>query len=367
MFWDIVTYTLYASFAGIIFYYFYFFIRLLSREKPGDGKYRSVSVILCARNEAINLQEGLDLIIQQEYSDFEVVLVDDGSSDETGNIMEEAANNSEYVKFYRLDIDKSKYPGKKYALQFGIEQAQNEIILVTDADCEPISKAWISEMLAPFDDQTDLVLGFGPYYKRNGIQNMNARYECVYTAIKYLSFAKAGIPYMGVGRNMAYRRQVFFDNNGFDSHIHVPSGDDDLFVREIANRKNTKIQLSKASQMWSESALGWKEFIRQKHRHLSVGFYYKPLLKYLLGFDLLSIYGFYFSLLLLLVFNKLTFYVIFIVICKLLIHTILFGVLYRRMHYKLWTVLTPLVDLIHIISYFYISIKVLINKTVIWR
>ena len=190
----------------------------------GDGKYRSVSVILCARNEATNLQEGLDLIIQQEYSNFEVVLVDDGSSDETGKIMEEAANNSEHVKFYRLDIDKSKYPGKKYALQFGIEQAQNEIILVTDADCEPITKAWISEMIAPFDDQTDLVLGFGPYYKRNGIQNMNARYECVYTAIKYLSFAKAGIPYMGVGRNMAYRRKVFFDNNGFDSHIAVEVG-----------------------------------------------------------------------------------------------------------------------------------------------
>ena len=357
----------YASFITILFYYLYFFVRVLGGQKKGDGFKRSVSVIICARNEADNLSQGLVKILQQDYPHYEVILVDDGSDDETQEIMQDAANTYPFVHFYRLDIDKNIYPGKKYALDFGIRKANNEIILVTDADCEPVGNSWIAKMLEPFDNKTDLVLGFGPYYKRDSIQNRVARYECIYTAIKYFSFAKAGIPYMGVGRNMAYKKQAFLDNNGFDSHIHVPSGDDDLFVREIAKKGNTKIQLDKASFMWSEAAIGWRAFVRQKHRHLSVGFYYKPLLKIMLGIDMLSVYTFIASFILLLITNKLSKFLIIILMCKLLVHTILFALVYRKMHYRCNALLTPLVDFLHIISYFYISIKVLINKTIIWR
>lgn len=364
---DALSYILISSFGVILFYYFYFFIRLWGHKNTFQSNDYKVSVIVCSRNEKDNLEQNLKSIIQQKYLDFELLLIDDGSTDGGELYMSQLAEDYEFIHYHRLDIDKKKYPGKKYALQYGVEQANNEIILVTDADCQAVSDQWIEHMIGSFDEQTDLVIGYGPYYKKQGWFNAMARYECVYTAIKYLSFAKAEIPYMGVGRNMAYRKQVFIDNKGFESHIHIPSGDDDLFVREIAKKGNVKVQTHPDSFMWSASAENFKLFVRQKHRHLSVGFYYKPMLKFLLGMDLMSIYMFHMSMLILLFMNELTLLVICLFFSKMIIQSIVFGKIYRQFKLQLGILTTPIVDFLHIISYFYISMKVLIKNTVIWR
>jgi hypothetical protein len=134
-----------------------------------------------------------------------------------------------------------------------------------------------------FSKEKQLVLGFGTYKKLSGFLNKLIRFETFITAIQYFSYAKNGIPYMGVGRNLAYTNNLFFDNNGFMSHMDIKSGDDDLFVNEVANKVNTTICFSKESFTISEPKKTWKEWIHQKRRHISTAKHYKQKHKLLLG------------------------------------------------------------------------------------
>ena len=152
--------------------------------------------------------------------------------------------------------------GKKNALSRGIYHAKNDILLLTDADCYAKSNQWAKAMVSTLDENISVGLGYGPYETQQGLLNAFIRYETVYTAIQYFSFALWGIPYMGVGRNMIYKKELFFQAGGFDKHSHIASGDDDLFVNAIANKKNTSIVIHKNSQMNSAPKKTWKAYFK---------------------------------------------------------------------------------------------------------
>ena len=177
-------------------------------------------------------------------------------------------------------------PGKKFPLSVGIKTAKHEILLLTDADCLPATEHWISSMQSAYEDQTEIVLGYGAFHKKKGWLNKLIRWECYHTALQYFSYAKAGLPYMGVGRNLSYRKRVFYRHNGFTSHHQISGGDDDLFVNMAANKSNTRIQLDPNSFTLSKPATNWKQWMRQKNRHYSTGKYYKAIHKFILVFDL---------------------------------------------------------------------------------
>jgi hypothetical protein len=94
-------------------------------------------------------------------------------------------------------------------------------------------------------------------------------------AIQYFSFARIGMPYMGVGRNLAYRKSFFIEKKGFVNHYHVSSGDDDLFVNQNGNRKNTRIEFVPESHTVSEPKADLQSWIYQKSRHATTGKFYK--------------------------------------------------------------------------------------------
>ena len=128
-----------------------------------DNVQPSVSIIICAKNESNNLQSFLPLIFEQEYSDYEVIVVNDGSFDDTVNILKDF--QSKYNNLYVTNIpeDVNIIRRKKLALTVGIKAAKNEILLLTDADCRPSSKHWISKMVSQFKPGTEFVLGIGDY------------------------------------------------------------------------------------------------------------------------------------------------------------------------------------------------------------
>ena len=243
-----------------------------------------VSVIICAKNEAENLKQYLPSVIDQTYPNFEIVLVDDNSSDDTLEIMESFAEKHNNIKIVKVKPIDKFWGNKKYALTLGIKAASNNFLLFTDADCRPISKDWIKHMAAYFNSSKSLVLGYGGISMvKNSFLNKLIRYETVLTAIQYFSYAKIGMPYMGVGRNLAYRKDLFFENSGFMSHMHIKSGDDDLFVNQVANSDNTTICFNKESFTYSEGKSSFKDWLYQKRRHLVTSKYYKPKHKFLLG------------------------------------------------------------------------------------
>lgn len=264
-----------------------FFWGFLFRKWPspssGPDVKPPVSVIICAHNEAPNLLLNLPFFLNQQYPVFEIIVVDDNSSDDSASIVANLAQVNPQLRLVRLT--QTSAPGKKEALTAGIAAASNDFLLLSDADCRPLSPHWIQSMINGFGQRkaTDFVLGFSPYEKHPGFLNRFIRYEAVYTALQYISLAAAGLPYMGVGRNLAYRKQVFSANGGFANHAHVASGDDDLLVNAAANANNTRVVTAPSSFVSSQPKQSWRDYFCQKQRHLSTATHYRPLHQLILG------------------------------------------------------------------------------------
>lgn len=247
-----------------------------------------VSVIVCSKNEAENLKNNIPLWLDQDYSNFELILVNDASSDETLDIIEYFAKKDSRIKIVNVVNNEAFWANKKYSLTLGIKKAKNNHLLFTDADCKPASTLWIQQMAMHFSNEKQLVLGYGAYAKAKGLLNKLVRFETFMAALQYFGFAKLGMPYMGVGRNLGYSSNLFYENNGFMSHMYIRSGDDDLFVNQAATKSNHVICDSPESFTISTPKKTWKSLFNQKRRHLTTATHYKLSHKVVLGSFYLS-------------------------------------------------------------------------------
>jgi glycosyltransferase involved in cell wall biosynthesis len=279
-----------------IVYYLIFFLRL-AMYKAGTttaSQTHPVSVIICARDEAANLAKNLPgALVQQYRTTHEVLVVDDNSFDDTKYLLEELQKEFKQLQVINLKQEAKLIPGKKFPLSMGIMAAKHEVLLLTDADCVPASENWIEAMQEAYREGTEIVVGYGAYHKKPGLLNKLIRWETFHSALQYLSYALAKMPYMGVGRNLSYKKAVFFRHKGFTAHNHIPSGDDDLFINMAATNSNTRICINKESFTLSEPAATWQQWVRQKSRHYSTGRHYRGTHRFLLGLYALSHFLFY--------------------------------------------------------------------------
>jgi glycosyltransferase involved in cell wall biosynthesis len=279
-----------------LFYYGWFFRRLAWYSVPEkqQSQQHPVSVIICARDEAARLVTHLPGALVQTYpSTHEVIVVNHNSQDDTRFLLDEFKKTFKGLHIVNLEHEAIGIPGKKYPLSMGIKEARYEIVLLTDADCIPASEFWMQKMQDGYDKGTEVVLGYGAYKRAPGVLNKIIRFDTFHTALQYLSYALAGQPYMGVGRNLSYKKDVFLRNKGFSAINHVPGGDDDLFINKVATRENTAIVIDKDTFTLSDPKKNFGEWFRQKARHYSTAKYYKPRHKFLLGLYSLSYILFY--------------------------------------------------------------------------
>ncbi|WP_342647733.1 glycosyltransferase [Mucilaginibacter sp. CSA2-8R] len=255
-----------------------------------------VSVVISARNEAENLTRFLPAILAQNYPQFEVVVVNDCSTDESDLILLNLSENHPHLKLVTVTEHRRFKTGKKFALTMGIKAAAYEHLLFTDADCEPASPQWIAHMAANFTGKTEIVLGYSPYIKASGFINTFTRFETLKTAINYLSAALGRNAYMGIGRNLAYTKSLFFSSKGFAAHLHVMAGDDDLFVNKNATPENTTIEVHPESFMFTEAKSSFGAYYRQKKRHMGVGGLYKGKHRFMLSLEAMTGFLFYVTL-----------------------------------------------------------------------
>ena len=300
-----------GSFTGIIalqlFYYLYFFLRLAIYKKPEKATHmeQPISVVICARDEAANLANNLPGVLVQEYNTtHEVVLVNDNSEDETKYLLEEFKKSFKNLNPVLLSQEAKMINGKKFPLSIGIKSAKNETLLLTDADCVPASEHWMRLMQDGYDEGIEIVLGYGAYKKKPGLINKLIRFETFQTALQYFSYALAGMPYMGVGRNLSYKKEVFIRNKGFSSINQLPSGDDDLFINQVANKHNTAIVIDKDAHTLSEPKTSLHDWMNQKYRHYTTSKYYKLSHATLLAFYAISQFLVYPILITAIVFTK---------------------------------------------------------------
>lgn len=285
-----IVFYLFFAFAGLAFIQLLYVLLIhgklafysVKKSRISDVK-PPVTIIIAARNESDNLFHNLPLILQQNYPEFEVIVVNHQSIDESYHILN--AYKMQYPNLKVVEVERSRHlgNGKKLPLTLGIKAAKHEHLLFTDADCQPASNQWLSGMAGKFSDKKQIVIGYGPYKAEKGLINKIIRLDTAFIGMNYFSFALAKMPYMAVGRNMAYTKESFNSVHGFKSHYAVNSGDDDLFIQEAAKKKNYTIQLDPKTFCHSKAKTTWRSWAQQKSRHYSTAGHYKVIKKAMLG------------------------------------------------------------------------------------
>lgn len=302
---------LFYLFCGMVFmqlfYIAFIYARLAffsGKKQQKDAALPPLSVIIAARNEADNIYENLPFILSQDYPEFEVIVVVNQSVDESRHILEAYQQQYKNLRFTVVEKNRHIRPGKKLSLSLGIKTAKYEHLVMTDADCKPASQNWLAAIGKTYAiEKKNIILGYGPYNYEKGLLNKVIRYDTAWIAVNYFSFALAGMPYMGVGRNLAYTKETFQQADGFRSHYAIPSGDDDLFIQEAAKKRNYTIALSPDSFMYSPAEKTWASWYRQKSRHYTTSPNYQVIKKALLGIYPVTLLLMYFSFIILL-FNE---------------------------------------------------------------
>lgn len=358
-------------FCFLIQLYFSLFVHLkLALVKvapiPETGK-KPLSVVICARNEAENLTKYLPVVLEQDYPDFEVVVVNDRSWDGTRDILEAFSKQYKHLKVVTVNEGSKFIAGKKFAVTMGIKASCNEWLVFTDADCMPASSKWLFGLQQPDQDDVEIVLGYSPYIKKRGILNALIRFETFFTAVNYLSYAIKGMPYMGVGRNMAYKKSLFFNNKGFAAHMHIPSGDDDLFVNAHAHNGNTAICIHKDAQVWSEPNTSFGAYLKQKKRHFGAGKLYKPKHKFILSAQIIIQFLFYVTLVLSMCFKTTLYPALGVLGLSIIIRCFVYPRILKRLNYGDLRWWFPILDMLLFIFLVFNGILSIFVKKVQWK
>lgn len=342
-------------------------IAFYKERKISKAPFKSVSVVICAKNEYLNLKELLPSVLTQDYPNYEVLVVNDESTDDTEFLIKTMQMEYPHLKLINVANSIRFFKGKKFPLSVGIKSAKNDWILLTDADCYPKTNQWIKNMVSGFDSGKDIVLGYGGYNQEKGLINFIVRYEALRVAMQYFSYALMGVPYMGIGRNLAYKKETFFKEKGFISHYNVSSGDDDLFINQAANSKNTCIVINPESTTLSHPKNTFSLWFQQKRRHFSTAKHYKFVHQLLLALWEFSTIAFYVFFILSLVFQLEIWISIGILILRLASFLLITKKTMNLFGEKKLLLISPIIELFLSLTYPFIYASNLINKKTKWK
>ena len=260
-----------------------------------DEELEPVSIVICARDAYEYLVELIPALLQQDYPNFELVVVNDCSDDETEEFLKDLARKEPKIKPVQLKQHLNFFSGKKFPLSMGIKSATNDLIILTDCNCMPVNDLWLRSVVQCYEKNTEMVIGYSPIMQRKSRLNRLMRFDALQQGLLYLSAALKGHPYMGVGKNLSYRKELFYKNKGFISHYTTSVGDDDLFVSQVATKRNTKTLIDAENAILTIPTRSFKLWMRQKSSRYSTIPKYSVRARLSLGLFYLSQFVFYAS------------------------------------------------------------------------
>jgi len=355
--------------AAIQFGFFFLVYSRLAFFKIGEKSKAKppVSIIIAARNEEDNLLANLPIILEQDYPQFEVVVINDCSVDDSIAVLQ--TYQEKYSNLHVVNIiENERYEGgKKYAITLGIKGSKYDRLVFTDADCRPVSRKWIEKVVESAAGDEAIVLGYSPYLSDGGFLNKIIRFDAFNTGLNYLCFALCGIPYMGVGRNLSYSKSSFFSVGGFKSHYKLMSGDDDLFINQIAKKAHTFICLDQEAVVPSIPEKSWRDYWFQKRRHLSTGFHYKPLHRLLLLLQPLSVLLFWLAAIVLLLSHNWLEITLVVVLSRVLLQILIFRRSSRWLGQSDLAILAPIFEILILVFTTCAHTANAVSKRVTWK
>ncbi|MBQ8241773.1 MAG: glycosyltransferase [Bacteroides sp.] len=285
--------TLLPASAGILFFIqscyhlgLYRNLYLHSRKEKQETDTPPLSVILVAKDAASDLQKNLPAILEQDYPDFEVIVIYDQSSDDDCEDVLKLLEDKYPHLHHSFIPDSARYIShKKLGITMGIKASHHEWLVFTEPNCRPSSNQWLRKMARNFTNGTDIVLGYSNYEKTKGWFNRKVTFDTLLNAMRYLGKAVDGHPYTGCGRNLAYRKSLYYEQKGFTSHLNLQRGEDDLFINQVANRKNTRVEASPESIVRITAPHYQKDWHEDKVSYHLTSRLYKGFSRYLMGFE----------------------------------------------------------------------------------
>lgn len=266
-----------------------------SRDKKNNDKLElpGISIIITAKNEDENLEKNLPYILNQDYPNFQVVVVNNGSTDETETVLNALSQNHTNLYHTYIPTESEVINHKKLALTLGIKAAKHDILLFTEPDTKPLSKKWVYEYAKEFMKGKKVVLGFCQLELKEHYSKKLIHFDNLFFGIKYLGMALSNKPYLGMERNMAYKKELFFQNKGFSSILNIEYGEDNLFINKVATKKNTSVVLSPDSMVVSNVIDRISTWRNIKAKYLITRKHLKGFKTRLLDIEIFSRYGFY--------------------------------------------------------------------------
>ncbi len=359
---------IFLAIVGIQVIYLLVFLIAFSKKRSATQTLQlPISIIICAHDEEQNLKELVPHLLAQDYPEFEVIIIDDRSNDNTFDWLLDETKKDHRLRMVHVNRTPPHVNGKKYGITLGIKAAKYEWILLSDADCRPKGNQWLNMVSAHLGESTSFVLGASPYEKAPGLLNVFVRFETLLTAIQYFSFALLGNPYMGIGRNMAYRKSMFLEKKGFNNFLNVTGGDDDLFVNQHATGKNTQVVIGLESLVYSLPKTTWSSFFNQKVRHLSVGKLYKFQHRFLLGLFVFTWLLTWFIGIPLAFVPELTYIVLGALAFRTIFLALIVNFTAKKMGQRFEAWLVPFLDFIYVFYYLVTGLTALVSKKVRWK
>lgn len=352
---------------NIVFYLYFLKFAIAKTDGKQAQSSEPLSVIVCAKNEAENLRILVPKLLGQDYKNFEIILINDYSKDDTLEVMELFQELDSRIKIVNVIPNESFWGNKKYALTLGIKKAIHDKLLFIDADCAPYNSKWISTMASHYDQEKSIVLGYGGYRKEKSFLNTLIRFETGTAAMQYLAYAMHGNAYMGVGRNLSYTATQFYESRGFMSHMKILGGDDDLFINEAATSQNTSVALQPDSFTYSIPKNTWSSWWKQKRRHINTSSHYKWKHKISLGLYHASQFLFLIAAILGLVFTDNWLYYTGLLLLRYAISWTVVGLSLARLQEKGLILLYPVLELILLFSHLGLYLNNLTRRPTHWN
>jgi len=242
-----------------------------------DEELEPVSIVLCARDAYEYLVDLIPALLKQDYPEFEIVVVNDCSDDETEEYLKDLERNESRVKPVQLKQHLNFFNGKKFPLSMGIKSAKNDLIILTDCNCMPVNDQWLRSVVNRYNNRTEIVIGYCPYVQKKSVLNRIMRFDTLQNGLLYLSAALCHHPYMGIGKNLSYRKELFYRHQGFISHYTTSVGDDDLFINQTATKKNAEVLIDAEDAILATPPSSFHLWSRQKSsRYSTVSKYDTP-------------------------------------------------------------------------------------------
>lgn len=266
-----------------------------------------ISVIICTSEESENLRRNLTSVLEQDYPQFEVIVINNGNTDESEDYL--TLMEDKYPHLYHSFVpDSSRYISrKKLAITLGVKASKHNWLVFTDAKCMPQSNQWLRLMARNFTSRTQIVLGYSGYERGKGWLHKRVCFDNLFASMRYLGLALAGSPYMGIGRNMAYRKELFYQQKGFSAHLNLQRGDDDLFINKVATAENTRVETDANALVRIQPVSRAKDWVEEKISYASTARLYRGVQRWLTGLETstrLAFYGTWMAMLVIGILNR---------------------------------------------------------------